>query len=86
MADASLKSASATLDRIEDVLDRIRPAVRADGGDIELIHFDEASGQVQVRMVGACYACPMSMATLRAGIEQSLRMTIPEVQCVEAIQ
>lgn len=86
MADASLKSASATLVRIEDVLDRIRPAVRADGGDIEFVRFDEASGQVQVRMVGACYACPMSMATLRAGIEQSLRMTIPEVRSVEAIQ
>ena len=86
MADTSVKDTSSAIDRIEDVLDRIRPAVRADGGDIELVRFDEASGQVQVRMVGACYACPMSMATLRAGIEQSLRMSIPEVRSVEAIE
>jgi Fe-S cluster biogenesis protein NfuA len=86
MADTSLKGTLPALDRIENALDRIRPAVRADGGDIELVHFDEGSGQVQVRMVGACYACPMSMATLRAGIEQSLRMTIPEVRSVEAIE
>jgi len=86
MTDISLTGPAETLDRIEDVLDRIRPAVRADGGDIELVRFDEDSGEVQVRMVGACYACPMSMATLRAGIEQSLRMMVPEVQSVEAIQ
>lgn len=72
-------------EKIEDVLASIRPAVRADGGDIQLVEFDQESGLVQVRMVGACYACPMSMATLRAGIEQRLRMVVPEVRSVEAI-
>lgn len=72
-------------EKIEDVLASIRPAVRADGGDIQLVTFDQESGLVQVRMVGACYACPMSMATLRAGIEQRLRMVVPEVRSVEAI-
>lgn len=85
MAETVTKSATA-LDRIEDVLDQIRPAVRTDGGDIELIRFDEASGRVEVRMAGACYACPLSMATLRAGIEQRLRMSVPEVRSVEAIE
>ena len=53
-------------ERIEEVLDSIRPAIRADGGDIELVGFDELDGIVRIRMVGACYACPMSMLTLRA--------------------
>lgn len=72
-------------ERIEDVLAAIRPAVRSDGGDIELVAFDEGEGLVQLRMVGACHACPMSMMTLRAGIEQRLRMQVPEVRTVEAI-
>ncbi|MFV1987218.1 MAG: NifU family protein [Gemmatimonadota bacterium] len=72
--------------QIEHVLDQVRPAIRADGGDVELLGFDEASGRVDVRMVGACYACPMSMATLRAGIEQRLRMALPEVKSVNAVE
>jgi len=71
--------------RIEQVLDQLRPAIRADGGDVELVGFDEGAGRVEVRMVGACYACPMSMATLRAGIEQRLRMAVPEVRSVDAV-
>ncbi len=76
----------AALRRIEDVLDQIRPAIRADGGDIELVGFDEAAGRVELRMVGACYACPMSMATLRAGIEQRLRLSVPSVRSVAAVE
>lgn len=77
---------SAALRRIEDVLDQIRPAIRADGGDVELVGFDETAGRVDVRMVGACYACPMSMATLRAGIEQRLRLSVPAVRSVAAVE
>lgn len=72
--------------QIEQVLDLIRPAIRADGGDVELVGFDETAGRVDVRMVGACYACPMSMATLRAGIEQRLKLVVPEVRSVEAVE
>jgi len=72
-------------ERIEAVLDSIRPAIRADGGDIELVDFEEDEGRVRVRMVGACYACPMSMMTLKAGVEQRLRMEVPGVRTVEAI-
>jgi Fe-S cluster biogenesis protein NfuA len=72
--------------KIEEVLDQVRPAIRADGGDVELVGFDAESGRVDVRMVGACYACPMSMATLRAGIEQRLKMTLPEVTSVNAVE
>lgn len=85
MTEIATSSGTEPRGKIEDVLASIRPAVRVDGGDIELVDFDEESGLVQVRMVGACYACPMAMATLRAGIEQRLRMVIPEVRSVEAI-
>lgn len=74
------------LEQIDEILDQIRPAVRADGGDIQLIGFDEEAGRVDVRMVGACHACPMAMATLRAGIEQRLRMALPQIQSVEAVE
>lgn len=77
---------AAALRRIDEVLDQIRPAIRADGGDVELVGFDESAGRVDVRMVGACYACPMSMATLRAGIEQRLRLSVPSVRSVAAVE
>ncbi len=72
-------------EKIEDVLASVRPAIRSDGGDVELVGYDEEEGLVQLRMVGACYACPMSMFTLKAGIEQRLRMQVPGVRVVEAI-
>ncbi len=77
---------NALLRRVEDVLDQVRPAIRADGGDVELVSFDEATGTVRVRLVGACYACPLSQATLRAGIEQRLRIAVPDVRSVEAVE
>lgn len=85
MPDPTEQRAPTVLAKIEELLDSIRPAIRSDGGDIELVDFDEDSGLLQLRMVGACYACPMSMLTLRAGIEQRLRMQVPEVRAVEAV-
>ena len=85
MPESTEQRAPTTLARIEELLDSIRPAIRSDGGDIELVQFDEDSGLLQLRMVGACYACPMSMLTLKAGIEQRLRMQVPEVRAVEAV-
>lgn len=84
MSDTAVPAAPTAREKIEDVLDSVRPAIRADGGDIELVGFEE-DGTVQLRMVGACHACPMSMMTLKAGIEQRLRMQVPEVRSVEAI-
>ncbi len=70
-------------DRIEEVLDEIRPALQADGGDVEFIDFNE--GVVTVRMKGACGNCPMSMMTLKQGIEARMKARIPEVLSVEQI-
>lgn len=86
MTDASAGTRSSTVrERVEEILDSIRPAIRSDGGDIEFVEFDPIEGVVRIRMVGACYACPMSMLTLKAGIEQRLRMQVPEVRAVESV-
>ena len=73
-----------TRDRIEEVLAVIRPAIRSDGGDVELVEWSEESGRVEVRLMGACEACPISMMTLKEGIERRLRAEVPEVLAVEA--
>lgn len=72
-------------DRIEEVLESIRPALHADGGDVELIDFDEDEGVVQVRLMGACGSCPISMMTLRQGIERRLALQVPQVRMVQAL-
>lgn len=73
-----------TRDRIEEVLESIRPAIRSDGGDVELVGWSEDQGRVEVRLMGACESCPISMLTLKEGIEQRLRASVPEVLTVEA--
>ena len=70
-------------ERVEKVLDTIRPYVQGDGGDIELV--DVTDGIVQVRLAGACVGCMHSMMTLQAGIERMLKQEIPEVRVVEAV-
>jgi Fe-S cluster biogenesis protein NfuA len=76
---------SDALQKIEDVLDSIRPALRSDGGDVELIDFDEDDGIVQVRLMGACGSCPVSTMTLKQGIERRLMMAVPEVRGIVAL-
>jgi Fe-S cluster biogenesis protein NfuA len=78
-------AAATMLDKIEAVIDEIRPAIRADGGDIELVGFDPEEGRVEVRLVGACHSCPYSVMTLQGGIEQRLRRQLPEVKTVVAV-
>ena len=70
-------------DRVEKVINRIRPAVQMDGGDIQLV--DVADGVVKVRLVGACVGCPSSMMTLKMGIERAIRAEVPEIVSVEAV-
>ncbi|MDH3225880.1 MAG: NifU family protein [Thermoleophilia bacterium] len=70
-----------TLSQIEDVLETIRPALHSDGGDVELVEFDD-EGFVHLNMLGACGGCPLSTATLVLGIEAELRRQVPEVEGV----
>jgi Fe-S cluster biogenesis protein NfuA len=72
-------------DRIEEVLDTIRPAIRTDGGDVEFIDFDEDEGIVQLRLLGACGSCPVSMMTLKQGIERRIMTAVPQVRGVLAL-
>jgi Fe-S cluster biogenesis protein NfuA len=72
-------------ERIEEVLETIRPALRSDGGDVELIDFDEEDGVVQLRLMGACGSCPVSTLTLKRGIEQRLAAAVPEVREIQAL-
>ncbi len=65
-------------DKVQGVINLIRPAVQADGGDIELVDVS-ADGVVQIRFHGACHGCPSSTMTLQHGIERNLREKVPEV-------
>lgn len=70
-------------EKVEAALARIRPALQADGGDVELI--DVREGVVSVKLIGACGGCPMSTMTLRNGIERVLKQDVPEVKEVVTV-
>ena len=72
-------------EKIEDVLGAIRPALRADGGDVELLDYDEEEGIVQLRLMGACGSCPISTLTLKQGIERRIMLAVPEVTGIVAL-
>jgi len=74
----------ATKDKVKKVIDKLRPNLQADGGDIELLGVDK--GIVTVKLKGACAGCPMSMMTIKWGIENNLKKEVPEVVRVDAIQ
>jgi Fe-S cluster biogenesis protein NfuA len=71
-------------DRIEEALDTIRPYLMADGGSVRLLNVT-SDNVVELELLGACGSCPMSTMTLRAGIEQALKRSVPEVKRVEAV-
>jgi Fe-S cluster biogenesis protein NfuA len=69
-------------EKVEAALDKVRPMLQADGGNVELVDVTE-DGIVKVRLQGACAGCPMSQMTLRNGIERVLRQHVPEIKAVE---
>ncbi|MEE9529444.1 MAG: NifU family protein [Syntrophobacteria bacterium] len=71
-------------ERIEKALSDIRPALQADGGDVELVDVEDGI-IVKVRLTGACSGCPMSQMTLKQGIEQHVKKAVPEVLSVEEV-
>lgn len=68
-------------EKVESVIQRLRPILQRDGGDVELVEITE-DNIVKVRLVGACGTCPMSIMTLKGGIEAELKKAIPEVKAV----
>ena len=71
-------------EKVEQALEKVRPALQADGGDVKLIDVDE-NGVVKVKLTGACGGCPMSQMTLKMGIEKTLKLSVPEVTRVESV-
>jgi len=69
--------------KVKDALDKIRPMLQKDGGDVEFVEVKD--GVVKVRLQGACAGCPMSQMTLKNGIERILKEQVPEVQTVESV-
>jgi Fe-S cluster biogenesis protein NfuA len=70
-------------EKVEKALDKIRPALMADGGNVELV--DVKDGVVKVKLTGACGGCPMAQMTLKMGIERVLKQEIPEIKEVESV-
>ena len=70
-------------EKVEAAIDKIRPMLQADGGDVELVSVE--NGIVKVRLQGACAGCPMSQMTLKNGIERVLKQQIPEIKSVESV-
>lgn len=68
-------------DRVMTALDRVRPYLQSDGGDIDLIDVTEDM-TVKVKLTGACHGCPYSMQTLKAGVEQAIMKEVPEIKRV----
>lgn len=69
--------------RVRDALNKVRPNLQADGGDVELVEVT-ADGVVKVKLTGACHGCPMSQMTLKRGIEKVIKDAVPEVKSVES--
>jgi len=70
-------------EQVEAALEKIRPALQADGGDVELVAVED--GVVSVKLTGACDGCPMATMTLKTGIERILKGQVPEVKEVVAV-
>jgi Fe-S cluster biogenesis protein NfuA len=68
-------------ERVLKALDRIRPYLQSDGGDIDLVEINDDL-EVKVRLTGACHGCPYSMQTLKAGVEQAIMKEVPEIKRV----
>ncbi len=70
-------------EKVKKSLEKIRPSLQADGGDVELVEVKD--GTVKVRLTGACGGCPMSQMTLKMGIERVLKKDIPEIKEVVSV-
>ena len=70
-------------EQVEEAINRIRPALQADGGDVELVGVED--GVVQVRLVGACNGCPMATMTLRDGIERVIMEEVPGIKQIVSV-
>jgi Fe-S cluster biogenesis protein NfuA len=86
MAEKTKSAESATVtQRVDKVVNTLRPLIQADGGDIELVNVDEGTGVVSIRFRGACVGCPSAAITLQMGVERHVKEKVPEVSKVIAV-
>lgn len=78
-----MKGGNEMFEKIDEVINQLRPFIMRDGGDVQLVDFED--GIVYVRLFGACVTCPSSYITLKAGIEHALKQEFPEVISVEQV-
>ena len=71
--------------RVEEALDKVRPAMRADGGDARVVACDEESGSISIQMIGACKGCPLSQLDFAYAIESLIKREVPEVKEIVAV-
>ncbi len=71
--------------QVERALDKVRPALQADGGDARVVECDETSGKVSIEMLGACGGCPLSQLDFVYAIESLIRREVPEVREIDAV-
>jgi Fe-S cluster biogenesis protein NfuA len=80
-----MSDAATMQSRIEKALDKVRPALKADGGDARVVECDEASGKVSIEMLGACGGCPLSQLDFVYAVESLIRREVPEVRDIVAV-
>jgi Fe-S cluster biogenesis protein NfuA len=73
-------------EKVLKALERVRPSLQMDGGDIELVSVDEENAIVKVKLKGSCHCCPMSTITLKHSVERIIKEEIPEIVSVESVE
>lgn len=71
--------------KVDAALDRVRPYLQADGGNVELVDIDEVNKVVNVKLTGACGGCPSAAMTLKSGVQSTVKKFVPEIKSVEAV-
>ena len=79
-------TAETVVDKIKKIIEQIRPSLQMDGGDVQFVDFDAASGLLKVELLGHCAHCAMASVTLGQGIEAEIKRSVPEVKEVRAAQ
>ena len=84
LGPVTVTDVAATTKKVEAALNKVRPALQADGGDAEIVAISP-QGVVTLQLIGACGGCSMSTVTLKQGIERIVKMEVPEIVAVEAM-
>lgn len=72
-------------EKIKKALEKVRPSLQADGGDVSFVSWDKKTGRVEVALAGMCVGCPMAQITLKEGVEKALKEEIPEIKSVVGV-